>query len=65
MCLTVWRAVISAQLVLLAGNLVDISGTVSVRPYDVNAPVARFSIGGVPVSPALLEAAWNTLEDPA
>jgi hypothetical protein len=65
LCLAIWRAVISGQLVLLGGNLVDISGTVSVRPYDVNAPVTRFSIGGVPLSSTLLNSAWDTLEDPA
>lgn len=64
-CLTVWRAIISGQLVVIDGNLVDISGTVSVRPYDVAAAVPRYSIAGVPVASDLLQLAWNTLEDPA
>ena len=62
--LSIWRAVISGQLVLLGGNLVDISNTVSVRTYAVNATVQRFSIAGVPLPSFVLDAAWNALEDP-
>ena len=43
----------------------DISGTVSIRPYDVDAAVPRYAIAGVPVASDLLQLAWNTLEDPA
>jgi phosphatidylserine/phosphatidylglycerophosphate/cardiolipin synthase-like enzyme len=55
-CLGMWQAIIS-------GNPV-ISGTVSVRPYNVGAIVPRFAIAGVPVNSKLLNIAWNTLEDP-
>ena len=64
-CLTFWQAVISGALVLVNGSLVDISGTVSVRPYNATAVVQRFAIGGVPVPDALLQKAWDTLEDPS
>ncbi len=64
-CLTIWKAIISGNLVILDGNLVDISGTVSVRSYNVGAIVPRFAIAGVPVDSKLLELAWNTLEDPS
>lgn len=57
-------AVISGQRVLLDGNLVDIRNTASVRKYDINAAVPRFSVGGVPLDPLLLEMAWNALLDP-
>jgi phosphatidylserine/phosphatidylglycerophosphate/cardiolipin synthase-like enzyme len=60
-----WRAVVSGQFVLIDGKLFDISGTVSVRPYNVNAIAPRYSVGGVPLSPKLLDLAWNTVEDPA
>jgi hypothetical protein len=63
-CLAAWQAVITGQFVLLGGSLLDISSIVSVRPYDVGAAVPRFSIAGAPVDSALLELAWNTLEDP-
>jgi phosphatidylserine/phosphatidylglycerophosphate/cardiolipin synthase-like enzyme len=63
-CLTFWQAVITGQLVIVDGNLVDISGTVSVRSYNATAVVQRYSIIGVPVPDALLQKAWDTLEDP-
>jgi phosphatidylserine/phosphatidylglycerophosphate/cardiolipin synthase-like enzyme len=63
-CLRIWQAIISGQLVFINGGLVDISGTVSVRPYNVGATAPRFAIAGVPVANGLLEMAWNTLEDP-
>jgi phosphatidylserine/phosphatidylglycerophosphate/cardiolipin synthase-like enzyme len=63
-CLTFWQAVISGQLVLINGNLVDISGTVSVRSYNATAVVQRYAIGGVPVASGLLDKAWDSLEDP-
>jgi phosphatidylserine/phosphatidylglycerophosphate/cardiolipin synthase-like enzyme len=63
-CLMVWRAIISGQLILINGQLVDISNTVSVRAYDINKTVPRYAIGGVPVPNVLLELAWNNLEDP-
>jgi phosphatidylserine/phosphatidylglycerophosphate/cardiolipin synthase-like enzyme len=64
-CLQIWQAIISGQFVLINGNLVDISGTVSVRKYNVGATVPRYAIGGFPVNPTLLDLAWNTLEDPS
>jgi hypothetical protein len=64
-CLGVWQAIISGNLVIIGGNLVDIRGTVSVRPYNVGATVPRYAIAGVPVDSKLLELAWNTLEDPS
>jgi hypothetical protein len=63
--LTFWQAVISGALVLINGNLVDISGTVSVRSYNSTAVVPRYDIGGIPVPDALLQKAWDTLEDPS
>jgi len=63
--LTFWQAVISGALVLINGTLVDISGTVSVRTYSATAVVPRYDIGGVPVPDALLQKAWDTLEDPS
>jgi len=62
--LTFWQAVISGALVLINGTLVDISGTVSVRAYNATAVVPRYAVGGVPVPDALLQKAWDTLEDP-
>jgi phosphatidylserine/phosphatidylglycerophosphate/cardiolipin synthase-like enzyme len=63
-CLGIWQAIISGQLVIIGGNLADISGIVSVRPYNVGATVPRFAIAGVPVASNVLEMVWNTLEDP-
>lgn len=63
--LTFWQAVISGSLVLIGGSLVDISGTVSVRTYNGTAVVPRYAITGVPVPDALLQKAWDSLEDPS
>jgi len=37
----------------------------SVRPYDVNAGVQRYSIKGLQVPDPLLQKAWDSLEDPS
>jgi hypothetical protein len=38
---------------------------VSVRAYNATAVVPRYDIGGVPVADALLQKAWDTIEDPS
>jgi phosphatidylserine/phosphatidylglycerophosphate/cardiolipin synthase-like enzyme len=62
--LTIWQAVISGKFLLLGGTLVNISSIVSVRPYDFNATVPRFSLLGVPLNPTVLEFYWNAIADP-
>jgi hypothetical protein len=63
--LTFWQAVVSGSFVLIDGTLTDISGTVSVRAYNATAAVARYAIAGIPVPDALLQKAWDSLEDPS
>ena len=61
-CLTLWQAAISGAFVTVGGKVVDVRNTALVRAYDVNALVPRW---GNNVPPAVLDAAWKSVEDPS